>query len=75
MKQIRKTTAKTRAGILKWLGKFNTAHHIQALDHSSAVAAHVNKWTGIIVYWEMPTGALIPATFTNIVEFSTRKAA
>lgn len=58
MKQIRQTTAKTRAGILKWLGKLNpfnkylmTAHFDQV-----AVAVYVHKYTGAIHGYDNAAG-------------------
>lgn len=64
MKSIQPTRSKTRKGVLAWLLKFNSKHQIQALDHSSAIAVHVDRYTGEILYWEMPTGSLVPASFS-----------
>jgi len=61
MKSIRKTTAKTRKGVLNWLSKLNPLNHTQSLDDSDAVAVHIDRYTGAIVSWEMPDGSLRPA--------------
>jgi hypothetical protein len=60
MKSIRKTTAKTRKGVLNWLAKLNPFMPSDTIyEDASIVAVHVNKYTGAIVYYETYAGHLL----------------
>lgn len=61
MKQIRRSTAKTRKGIVSWLMKFNPFMPCQYLyDSDEIIAVHINRYTGAIVTYETAT-RMIPA--------------
>lgn len=67
MKQIRRSTAKTRKGIITWLAKMNpfftTTQQKHVYENEYVVAIHVNRYTGAMVAYELANGDILPIKF------------